>query len=126
MYILTGLPGWQFSASGKMLAAVRLLTRSRPVADSYLASQDSLSIVLQIIAGLAVAALVGLVGAWYQMRRRRARPFLVPQHFTRKLVGGQPMISVPAKTSDELSQSMRLIHQSDMFCKIYHSGGVSA
>jgi len=62
----------------------------------------------QVVVGLVVAFIAGLFGAWYQMRRHRARPFLVPESFTMELFDTQAAVQLPPDVVKQLSASVCL------------------
>jgi hypothetical protein len=97
-----------------MLSLVKFLgwhTGAEIISAKELAGQDGQgigSLAAQVIAGLAVAFIAGVVGALYQIRRTRARPFLVPEGFTRELFDAQDIIRLPQDAVDLLSRSVYL------------------
>ena len=106
MLNLEGFFGWHSRAEA--ISVGYLITRRDLVAGASQGSQGIGSLTAQVIAGLVVAFIAGLVGAWYQMRRRRARPFLVPEAFTRELFDTQTTIRLPQSVVDQLSGSAYL------------------
>jgi hypothetical protein len=66
------------------------------------------SLAAQVIAGLAVAFIAGVIGALYQIRRTRARPFLVSEGFTRELFDVEDIVRLPPDVVGLLSRSVYL------------------